>query len=69
METKPGYKTSEFWITLIANVAMVLAVTGVVPKELGEAVQDKTPEIATSVFALFTNLMYIWSRAKIKEIK
>jgi len=69
MNIKSGWKTSEFWVTLIANLAIILSVTGVVPGETGEAIQEIGPEIATGAFALITNVFYIWSRVKAKENK
>jgi len=54
--TKPGYRTTEFWLTLVSNVASVLAmVSGVLPPKYG------VPVMAVS------NMLYAILRTLVKE--
>jgi hypothetical protein len=63
MNVKPGVKTTEFWLTIINTVAMVLVSTGLLsPNEV-----DEWQELATPlVLAVIPIAVYIWSRGKVK---
>ncbi len=57
---KPGYKTTEFWLTAVAQVVSVLVASGIVPTEgpWAQAVALVTGVLAT--------LGYQAGRAKVK---
>ena len=70
---KPGYKTTEFWITAIVNivaaVVTVLGVRGMVSAEEGNAYVAVASAVATAVAPLaaaFVSGRYINSRAAVK---
>ncbi|MHC4702556.1 MAG: hypothetical protein ACYTFQ_18490 [Planctomycetota bacterium] len=61
METKPGFKTSEFWLVLVTVMVAMLAGSGV----FGEQhVVARALEIATGVLAA---MGYSFSRAMVKK--
>lgn len=57
---KPGYKTSEFWLTLITAVAGMLTAGGVLPVDF--PMQELTGGAASVVVVV----AYILSRGKVK---
>lgn len=70
---KPGYKTSEFWITAIANIVgaslAILAIRGLVSSEESalyiELLNAITPAVVPLVLA-YINGKYIKSRESVK---
>lgn len=67
MNTKPGYQTTEFWVTMLVNAISSLAIFGVVTPDEGEAAKGNIQEIVTAGTALITNVAYIISRAWVKK--
>ena len=65
--TKPGYKTTEFWLTMVVNAVSAAAIFGIVTPEESEATKGNIQEIVAAATALLTNMAYIWSRAKVKS--
>lgn len=63
MQTKPGIKTSEFWLTLAALVLGALTSTGVIGEAEAGEIGDQLAGFIPGAVALG---VYIWSRAKIK---
>ncbi len=67
---KPGVKTSEFWLTLLAQVLPVLAISGVLTGEevetLNQAIIEAVKVIGALVVALVPIWRYIESRTKVK---
>mgnify|MGYP006295731821 CR=1 FL=1 len=62
-ETKPGYKTTEFWLSLLATLLGFLLASGVmdaVPQESWIA------RIVGGLVAVLASLGYSASRAKVK---
>ena len=63
MDTKPGYKTTEFWLSLLATLLGFLLASGVM---------DTVPEeswitrIIGGLVAVLASLGYSASRAKVK---
>jgi hypothetical protein len=62
-KVKPGYKTTEFWLSTIAMIVATVVASGVVP-ETGPLSQG----IALVAMAL-TAMGYDASRGKAKEVK
>lgn len=58
---KPGYKTSEFWLTSIHTVCALLAASGAIPGFTDPTAKDTALGTAGASIAL-----YIWSRIKAK---
>jgi len=74
METKPGYKTTEFWVTIVALGISVLAGMGVIGTEAAADIQttatgvvDTVQQIILEVTGLVASLAYILSRAGLKS--
>lgn len=66
MEIKPGYKTSEFWLTLVSTLVSGAVALGLLPTGEGEQLQGGLAAIVTGVFAVIPVALYIWSRVKVK---
>lgn len=71
MDIKPGYKTTEFWISLAANVVALLVIMGIVTPESQADLVEATSRIVEGVFAVITSvtaiIAYIRSRTKVKN--
>jgi len=74
MEPKPGYKTTEFWITAVANiggtVVALLVGYGILKEEEGKLWLALLQALALAIIPLvlaFINGRYIQSRAEIKS--
>jgi hypothetical protein len=64
---KAGYKTSEFWVTLVTQVISILSLVGIfnVSSSIGDALIKLTALVASG----FTVGTYHVSRAKVKAVK
>ncbi len=67
MELKPGYQSTEFYVTLVSQAIGILALTGVViPNQAGEL----TKSIATIIGAIISivpAVVYIYNRTWLKS--
>lgn len=63
---KPGYKTTEFWLTLVSTLVGGAVALGLLPNAEGEQLQGGLAAIITGVFAVIPVAVYVWSRVKIK---
>lgn len=67
---KPGYKTTEFWVTLITNVITALVLTGLLTQTEAEVLNQATAAMVVGLIALITNglivFTYIRSRTDVK---
>lgn len=67
---KSGVKTSEFWLTLVAQVLPVLTISGVLTAEevetLNQAIIEAVKVIGALIVALVPIWRYIESRTKVK---
>jgi len=63
-ETKPGYKTTEFWLSLLATLLGFLLASGVM-----DAVPEESwiAKLIGGVVAVLATLGYSASRAKVKS--
>jgi len=67
---KPGYQTTEFWVTAVTQVIAILTTVAVLsPRDAG-ALTDNTTSIVTAIFTLGTNaaavIHYIRGRHALK---
>jgi hypothetical protein len=71
VDMKAGYKTTEFWLAVGAQLIPVLALTGILSNEEAEALNSALVEAVkvggAFVFALLPVWKYIDSRAKVKD--
>lgn len=58
---KPGYKTTEFWLTLLAQMVALLMASGAF------AADSPVLKVATYVAAVLAQLGYVASRAMVKN--
>lgn len=68
---KSGFKTTEFWITLLVEIISIFVIVGVLTPEEGEALvlalSDAIVVSVALVAALAPLLTYIWGRVRIKS--
>lgn len=63
---KQGYKTTEFWITILVQVVGILATTGVFTPEQSTVLQKAVPQIAGIVAMVAAAFGYSISRGVAK---
>ena len=70
-EVKPGYKTTEFWITLLGQAVALGVVFGIVQPQDQGTIADAAGKAVQGVFALIvsgaTILSYISARVRLKD--
>jgi len=70
---KPGYKTTEFWLALLAQLLPLLVLTGILSPDEVSAIETSTLEVVKVVGSLIVAVIPLWryidSRAKIKSSK
>lgn len=66
METKPGYKTTEFWLTLVTTVASLAVALGYVTPDQSAQAQTAIGQIVGGVVALVGLVRYIAGRETAK---
>lgn len=68
---KSGVRTTEFWITLAAQVIPVLVIVGLLTADEAVTINETIVEAIKAVFALAASLGIIWkyvdSRTRVKE--
>jgi hypothetical protein len=69
--TTPGWKTSEFYMTLVTQIVGILALTGILTPEDSRVVVEHGNRLIEGVFGLFASAVpaaaYIYGRAKVKS--
>lgn len=69
-EAKPGYKTTEFWMSLIPQILVVAVAFGWFTADDAEKIGTAAPivvkTVSTAAVAAVSFVAYIWSRVKIK---
>lgn len=67
---KPGYKTTEFWVTLLVNLAAIGAAFGVLSGEQAQALTEAAPQLAVVIVLILAGaavgIRYIGSRQALK---
>ena len=61
METKPGWKTTEFWLTLCANLLGAMAASGAFPES------SPTMKAVGMGGAVLATMGYTYTRAQVKQ--
>jgi len=64
---KPGYKTTEFWLTLVTNAVGIAVLMGAVSPEAQEPLVQAAGQLAGGVIAAVSALGYALSRGKAKQ--
>lgn len=65
---KPGYATTEFWLTLLTNLAAVVSTVLVLGGHTPLSSDQASAFVAAAALVLATigNAVYAWSRAHVK---
>jgi hypothetical protein len=63
---KSGFKTTEFWLTLVAQLISLLVMTGAIPQADTGMLNESASKIAAGVVAALTLCKYIHSRTLVK---
>lgn len=70
---KPGYQTTEFWLTLLINLVAVGSAFGVLDGEQAQALTDAAPQLAVVAALIFAGvafgIRYIGSRETLKALR
>ena len=64
MEVKPGLKTTEFWLTIVNAVFMVLVGFGVIGEVEATEIKDLAAPFVAAVLPI---VVYVWGRAQVKK--
>jgi len=65
---KKGWKTTEFWMALSAQVLGILILTGVVTPDQGQVLGDASGQIIGGVMAVISGGSYAISRGLAKKV-
>jgi len=63
---KPGIKTTEFWVTLVANIISLTVVLGALKSEQAAEATRIASAITASVVTIVTALAYNANRTELK---
>ena len=66
MNIKEGYKTTEFWLTLITTLVSSAVALGLIPTAEGEQLEGGLSQIVLGLFMVIPAALYIWGRVKVK---
>ena len=64
---KPGYKTTEFWVTAVCQVIGILGLSGIFTAEQATALTEAIPQIVGAVVMAFSAFGYSISRGSAKK--
>lgn len=71
---KPGFKTSEFWVTVMSQIVGLLIMTGHITPQDGVSINNNFNIAITSIinfitamYMLYTTVEYIRGRIKLKQ--
>jgi uncharacterized membrane protein len=62
MDVKPGYQTTEFWVTILTNIIGIVALF----HPVNASVTGNIPAIAGILAMIAGNVVYILSRGQVK---
>jgi hypothetical protein len=63
----PGYRTTEFWLTLLAKVIAGLVALGLITSTTADAVWKAIGATISAVAAVAAAIMYVRSRTSLKS--
>lgn len=66
---KPGYKTTEFWVTLIVQILGILVLLGVITPEQQDALAKAVAQGAGAIAMALSAFGYARSRGQAKKGK
>jgi hypothetical protein len=65
---KPGYKTTEFWLTLLTAIPGIAVTAGLIPSADKTMLDSAASKIAAGLLAAITVAKYVQSRALVKSV-
>ena len=66
-EVKPGYKTTEFWVSILASVMGILVTTGVFDAGQAHQISDSVVKCGGALLTAISAGSYAYSRAVTKK--
>ena len=66
MDVKPGWRTSEFWVTIAVLAAVLAGGAGLLQPDDVEQVKTEATSVVGHVTAIIVSAAYIIGRAKVK---
>ena len=66
MESKPGYLTTEFWVTILAQLVGISATAGVFTPEQASALNQAIPQLGGLVVMVGSAFGYAIARGRAK---
>lgn len=67
MNVKDGWKTTEFWLTLISTIITAVVALGLLPADQGDTLKSGLTAVVTGVFMVAPVVVYIIGRWKVKQ--
>ena len=67
MESKPGWRTTEFWMSIVASLIGVFAATGAFTPEQASALNQGMTEIVGTLTPVLAAFGYTLSRGQAKK--
>ncbi len=64
---KPGYKTTEFWMSLVTQIVALLVLFGVIEPAAQEQVSGSLTQLVAAIAAVFNAAGYAFSRGLAKK--
>jgi hypothetical protein len=68
-EPRAAFRTTEFWVMLVAQVVSILSMTGVLTAEQSDTLGKNLPVIVGGVISIASAFGYTWSRVQIKKMR
>ena len=69
METKPAWKTTEFWVMVATQLIGILTLAGVFTAKESEALSSGIQAIVGAVITIASAFGYTWNRTEIKKAR
>jgi hypothetical protein len=66
-KVKPGYKTTEFWMSIGTTIAGILVILGWITPEMQQQLPEIIGKASGGIIALVSLISYIWSRTSVKN--
>lgn len=64
---KSGIHTTEFWMTLVAQIVPILALVNVIPADDIDSVTKAITALISGLIGVGAAIAYIWSRVQLKK--
>lgn len=65
--TKPGYKTSEFWIMVVNQVVGILVMLGYISPSEADELGNAIVSVIGGMLVIISFALYLWGRVQVKS--